>query len=197
MRAPAFWLGFALGGFFDGILLHQVLQWHHLLSLWAPVKDLRFHVMWDGVFHAAHYAIAALALVVLWRRRHEAAQEGAGRLMAGWASLGFAGWHVLDVVLNHWILRMHRTRLDVDDPLVWDLGLLGIGVAAGVIGWLILRRTGTAAGRGAAAGLAALTLAAAPAAVPPPRDPDPLVAELLGGGVLPAFCANWTRIAER
>lgn len=23
-------LGFALGGFFDGILLHQVLQWHHL-----------------------------------------------------------------------------------------------------------------------------------------------------------------------
>jgi uncharacterized membrane protein len=25
-------LGFALGGFFDGILLHQILQWHHLLS---------------------------------------------------------------------------------------------------------------------------------------------------------------------
>ena len=24
--------GMALGGFFDGILLHQVLQWHHLLS---------------------------------------------------------------------------------------------------------------------------------------------------------------------
>lgn len=28
-------LGFALGGFFDGILLHQILQWHHLLSLGA------------------------------------------------------------------------------------------------------------------------------------------------------------------
>ena len=26
-------LGMALGGFFDGILLHQVLQWHHFLSL--------------------------------------------------------------------------------------------------------------------------------------------------------------------
>ena len=25
-------LGFGIGGFFDGILLHQVLQWHHLLS---------------------------------------------------------------------------------------------------------------------------------------------------------------------
>src|SRR3954452_6378266 len=26
-------LGFAFGGFLDGILLHQVLQWHHFLSL--------------------------------------------------------------------------------------------------------------------------------------------------------------------
>jgi uncharacterized membrane protein len=24
--------GLGLGGFFDGILLHQVLQWHHMLS---------------------------------------------------------------------------------------------------------------------------------------------------------------------
>jgi uncharacterized membrane protein len=29
-------LGFAFGGFFDGILLHQVLQWHHLLSGIGP-----------------------------------------------------------------------------------------------------------------------------------------------------------------
>ena len=33
VRRPAtLALGFALGGFFDGIVLHQVLQWHHLLS---------------------------------------------------------------------------------------------------------------------------------------------------------------------
>ncbi|HZF78582.1 MAG TPA: DUF2243 domain-containing protein, partial [Rubrivivax sp.] len=28
----AWMLGIAFSGFFDGILLHQVLQWHHLLS---------------------------------------------------------------------------------------------------------------------------------------------------------------------
>jgi uncharacterized membrane protein len=33
-------LGFGLGGFFDGIILHQVLQWHHLLSLWNETGDL-------------------------------------------------------------------------------------------------------------------------------------------------------------
>ena len=36
-------LGFALGGFIDGILLHQVLQWHHLLSLveGEGLRDIR------------------------------------------------------------------------------------------------------------------------------------------------------------
>jgi uncharacterized membrane protein len=35
-----FWLGFALGGFFDGIILHQILQWHHLLSGVAPTATM-------------------------------------------------------------------------------------------------------------------------------------------------------------
>lgn len=25
-------LGLGLGGFFDGIVLHQILQWHHMLT---------------------------------------------------------------------------------------------------------------------------------------------------------------------
>jgi uncharacterized membrane protein len=29
---PGLLLGIGLGGFIDGILLHQVLQWHHMLS---------------------------------------------------------------------------------------------------------------------------------------------------------------------
>jgi uncharacterized membrane protein len=197
MRAAVFWLGFALGGFFDGILLHQVLQWHHLLSLWAPEEGLPFHIWWDGMFHAAHYAIAAGALVALWRRRADAARPGAGRLLAGVAFLGFGAWHVLDVVLNHWILQMHRTRLDVADPLPWDLGLLAVGLAAAAIGWLILRRPGGGAGRAVAVGLAALTLLSAPVAALPPRDPDPVVAALLAGAPLPAFCASWSRYAAR
>lgn len=50
-RGPAGWLlGFALGGFFDGILLHQVLQWHHLLSALqgGPFDDLRVQLLADG-----------------------------------------------------------------------------------------------------------------------------------------------------
>ncbi|GAB1578583.1 hypothetical protein BPNSA17_34160 [Bordetella petrii] len=57
-------LGFALSGFFDGILLHQVLQWHHLLSglRTGAFADLRVQVMADGLFHAGMYVIAAMGL---------------------------------------------------------------------------------------------------------------------------------------
>ena len=31
--------GLGLGGFVDGIVLHQLLQWHHMLSGWYPIKS--------------------------------------------------------------------------------------------------------------------------------------------------------------
>jgi uncharacterized membrane protein len=64
-----FVLGFALGGFFDGILLHQVLQWHHFLSLVPGMDDLRLQVLWDGYFHMLMYVIAVVGLWGLWRSR--------------------------------------------------------------------------------------------------------------------------------
>ena len=39
LKWPGLWVGLSLGGFFDGILLHQILQWHHLLSGVDAVKD--------------------------------------------------------------------------------------------------------------------------------------------------------------
>lgn len=197
LRTPCLLLGFALGGFFDGILFHQILQWHHLLSLWAPQEDLAFQVLWDGLFHAAHYAIASAALWALWRRRADAAAPGAGRAMAGWASLGFGAWHLLDVVLNHWILAMHRARLDVENPLAWDMIFVALGLAGLALGWLFLRRPGGGGGQAVAAGLAALLLVSAPVAALPPSAPDPAVAALLEGRMLPAFCAGWARYDAR
>jgi len=194
LRWPAFLLGFSLGGFADGIMLHQVLQWHHLLSLWARPDDFAFQSFWDGMFHVAHYLIAAGALAALWQRREAAAVAGAGRVLAGWAMLGFGAWHVVDVVGVHWIIAMHRTRLGVENPLAYDLGLLAIGLVALAIGWAILRRPGRVGGSAVAATLALATLVSAPVAALPPPQPDPAVAELLRGRALPAFCGAWTRL---
>ncbi len=123
-RVATLALGFALGGFFDGILLHQVLQWHHLLSgIDAPaLADPGAQVLADGLFHAAMYVVAALAIGSLLRP----GQRPRGLRTAGLVLLGFAAWHALDAVLAHWVLGLHRIRMDVGAPLAWDLGWLAV-----------------------------------------------------------------------
>ncbi|MBP1804361.1 DUF2243 domain-containing protein [Rubellimicrobium aerolatum] len=151
-------LGFALSGFFDGILLHQILQWHHLLSL-VPGVDLREQVLWDGLFHALMYVLAALALAGLWRAGRAGAMPLGARL-GGALLLGFGGWHLVDAVLSHWMLGIHRIRVESEVPLAWDLLWLGaFGLAPMALGWALLRRGGGRPGRGGAA-LAALGLLA-------------------------------------
>lgn len=166
-------LGFALGGFFDGILLHQILQWHHLLSLVPGVDSLRLQVLWDGYFHALMYLVAALALWGLWRSRAPLDRlPGAG--LAAVVLIGFGLWHVVDSVLSHWLLGIHRIRLDSANPLLWDLiWFAAFGVVPLIAGWVLLRRNRAAqvAGRSTAA-LAILgfgTLGAAIWAAQPPE----------------------------
>lgn len=175
-----FWLGFALSGFFDGILLHQVLQWHHLLSGVAPSEtpqDLRFQILADGLFHVSHYLFALLGLWLIWTRRAAFAVPGVERRFTGWALIGFGSWHVLDAVLSHWLLQIHRIRMDSAYPLFWDLAwLIPFGLAVLALGIHLLRSPppgpgGT--GRRAAVTLALAVLVAGPlAALPPEADPD-------------------------
>jgi uncharacterized membrane protein len=129
-------LGFALGGFFDGILLHQILQWHHLLSAFKG-KDIRFQVAADGYFHALMYVIAAVGLWMLWRSRN-APGGMSGRLLFGGILIGFGVWHIVDAVLSHWLLGIHRIRMDSSSPLFWDLLWLGLfGLVPVILGWIM------------------------------------------------------------
>ena len=49
-------MGLGLGGFLDGIVLHQILQWHHMLTdtgehPMATVAGLETNTLADGFFH--------------------------------------------------------------------------------------------------------------------------------------------------
>jgi uncharacterized membrane protein len=174
-------LGFAFGGFFDGILLHQVLQWHHFLSLvpGEALRDIRVQILWDGLFHVAVYLVAAVGLFLLWRARDGFAASGADRRLLAAALLGFAVWQAVDIVLFHWIIAIHRIRVDVPNPLAWDVGwLLTTGLPPLLLAWWLGRTadSGGSPGRGhggaVAAVLALVVLAAAPVAVPPGRRDD-------------------------
>lgn len=189
----AFLIGFSLGGFFDGILLHQVLQWHHLLSgvPGEAFRDIRVQILADGLFHVLMYVIVAAGLWRLWRTpRQHAGLATQGRLLAH-ALLGFGVWHIVDSVLSHWVLGIHRVRMDVDNPLFWDLlwffvfGVLFIG-----LGWWLRRQSPSSSGTGGfrARTPVALTVAAivagALAALPPPGVTSYMV--LFAPGTTPA-----------
>jgi uncharacterized membrane protein len=170
-------LGLAIGGFFDGILLHQVLQWHHFLSGVSDpsVQDIRVQILADGLFHVAMYLVGAVGLYLLWRARRELSRDDSGSALLGSVLIGFGAWQFLDVILAHWILVIHRIKMETDVPLAWDLGwLVLLGPPPLLAGWMLWRRGGKGppiARGGVVAGLVALVLlAAAPVASLPPRD---------------------------
>lgn len=138
----AFLIGFALSGFFDGILLHQVLQWHHLFSLvpGQTWRDTHNQILMDGLFHVLMYGIAAAGLAMLWRARHQLGDGGSSCAIVGGALLGFGAWNLIDVVGFHWLLGIHRIRVGVPDPLAYDLGWLALfALPFLAVGWLMLR----------------------------------------------------------
>jgi uncharacterized membrane protein len=180
----AFVIGVALSGFFDGILLHQVLQWHHLLSLvpGETFRELRMQVYADGLFHVAVYAVAVAGLYLLWRARGDVGRGGATARVAGGALLGFGAWNIVDVGFFHWILGIHRIRVNVPNPMAYDLTwFIGLGLGLALAGLWVLRRGDrgglAGGGRHAAAGIALALVAAVPVANLPGA----------GGGTLVVF----------
>ena len=79
--------GLGLGGFFDGIVLHQLLQWHHMLTDagYPPtsVENLKLNTLWDGLFHATTYVFVVLGLLVLWRASRRSHIRWSSKLLVG------------------------------------------------------------------------------------------------------------------
>ena len=63
---PVLLLGIGLGGFVDGILFHQILQWHHMLTArgFPPttVENLKENTFADGLFHGLTWVAIAVGL---------------------------------------------------------------------------------------------------------------------------------------
>ena len=134
VRAPSLLLGLGLGGFVDGIVIHQMLQWHHMVSHtesfpMTTLEGLQANTLADGLFHASAWVfvlVGSLLTVAAWRN---------GRLAPTWRfhiGLLLAGWGIFNLVegiVDHHILGIHHVRDDLGGPLSWDLGFLAFGAA--------------------------------------------------------------------
>ena len=124
LKWAGLFLGMALGGFFDGIVLHQILQWHHLLSAveGRPWLDLCTQLVVGGPFHALMYGVLAAGLALLYKGRRHFAQGKADRYLLAGTFIGFGAWNVLDGIVFHWVLELHHIKMDAASPLLWDMG---------------------------------------------------------------------------
>jgi uncharacterized membrane protein len=144
-RTSGLLFGLGLGGFVDGIVLHQILQWHHMVSAtdggpMTTVAGLELNTLADGFFHLATWLLvvaASLTMLAAWRQ---------GRVAPNYSfhlGLVLAGWGVFNVVeglIDHQLLGVHHVRDDLGAPLSWDLGFLAFGVVLIGGGWALHRR---------------------------------------------------------
>ena len=103
--------------------------------------------------------------------------------------IGFGSWHVIDTLLSHWILGIHRIKLDAEMPLLWDLLWLALfGLAPLAVGAVMTEAGPGAGSRPGTATTAALLVAALTGAAgfwasrPPSDQPLTMVVFRAGTG---------------
>jgi uncharacterized membrane protein len=129
-------LGMGLGGLVDGIVLHQILQVHNMLSARVPpnsVPNMELNMLWDGLFDAFTWIITAVGLAVLWNagKQREASWSGAtlmGGMIAGWGL-----FNVVEGLINHFILHLHHV-LERAGLSAYDFAFIAVGILFILIG---------------------------------------------------------------
>lgn len=140
--------GLGLGGFFDGIVLHQLLQWHHMVTSGGypanTVANLELNTALDGLFHASTYAFVVLGLVLLWRTAHKSHMWWSGKMLMGTMLMGFGGFNIVEGIIDHQVLGLHHVNETVpfEQWIYWDIGFLIWGAAMLIGGWTLFRRGG-------------------------------------------------------
>lgn len=137
----AFLMGLGLGGLFDGIVLHQVLQWHHMVSTPVPphtLADLQQNTLADGLFHVAAWLLTVTGLLVLLRASDGRVRVGARPWFAGGLLLGWGAFNLVEGLVDHHLLSLHHVRPGPDQDL-YDIGFLAWGAAMALVGWWLVR----------------------------------------------------------
>ncbi|GFE70697.1 DUF2243 domain-containing protein [Chroococcus sp. FPU101] len=136
-------LGIGMGGFVDGILLHTIFEWHHMVSNWVPpttIDAIHTNMLWDGLFHAFSWTITLIGILMLWRdARNPNLVIPSLWPFLGQLILGFGLFNLVEGIIDHHILAIHYVR-QVPNYAVYNWTFLAVGgVLACAIGWGLMR----------------------------------------------------------
>jgi uncharacterized membrane protein len=135
-------LGIGLGGFIDGIVLHQILQWHNMLSNWYPpttMETMSFNMVWDGLFHAAVWLATLVGVLLLWHAAYHRSAIPSAKAFVGQMILGWGLFNLIEGIVDHQLLAIHYVR-QVPNYQVYNLTFLIFGgVLFILLGWMLMR----------------------------------------------------------
>jgi len=135
-------IGVDLGGFVDSIALHQIAQWHSMLSNILPphtMDHMRVNMRWDGLFHALTWAITLAGILRLRSAAYAGAAIPSLQTFTGQLILGWGVFNLIEGVIDHQILGIHNVR-EVPNATVYNLTFLAVGgVLFILLGWLLMR----------------------------------------------------------
>ncbi len=138
---PAFLIGMGLGALIDGIVLHQVLQWHHVvvaISPAGPGAGLERNTFWDGIFHLVAWLIVVVGVLLLAMRPGDLRALGTTRFI-GLLMVGLGAFHIVDQVVFHLVLEVHHIRM-VENYQLYDWAFFTVGAGFVAAGALLVRR---------------------------------------------------------
>lgn len=138
-------IGIGMGGFVDGIVLHQMAQWHHMLSNVVPphtMNAMRLSMTWAGLFHALAWVIILVGILQLRSAAYTRAAIPSLQAFTGQLVLGWGVFNLVEGVIDHQILGLHNVR-EVPNYTAYNLTFLALGgVLFILIGWLLMRAGG-------------------------------------------------------
>jgi len=134
-------LGLGLGGFVDGIMLHQILQWHHMLSSVNPpttIAQMKLNMVWDGLFDAATWVLTVLGIGLLWQAVKRDDVPKSSSILFGSILIGAGTFDIVEGLIDHQILGIHHVKPGANQ-LAWDIGFIALGGILAIFGWMLLQ----------------------------------------------------------
>ncbi|WMJ73869.1 DUF2243 domain-containing protein [Cytophagaceae bacterium ABcell3] len=133
-------LGMGLGGFIDGIVFHQILQWHQMISNIVTPDTLlnkSVNMFWDGVFHAFTWTFTFTGLLILWSITSKPNVVKSDKIFAGGLLAGWGLFNLIDSA-NHFIFKIHNIREETANPFLYNILFLAFAIILLIVGGLLI-----------------------------------------------------------
>jgi uncharacterized membrane protein len=131
-------LGIGMGGFVDGIVLHQMLQVHEMLSNKIPATEYigkSINMFWDGIFHFFCMVVVLIGIILMWKLLSRKDVNRSGKLLGGGLLLGWGLFNIVEGVIDHQILKLHNVIELAPNHDIANFAFLGLSVVMIIIGY--------------------------------------------------------------